>query len=138
MIAGRVYDTLGGFRGMTDGRLHLIPSTRRALLRAACRMGGICGGATPEQLGASPAMVKPWASCSRSSMICWMSRNPPNIGKATGKDVSAGKLTFPGLLKFRVRGRKSPECKRRRTGSLGICAPRPLQILCDIMAIRTK
>jgi len=53
MINGQVYDTLGGMppEYSPEQRLHLIHRSKTgALLRAACRMGAICGGASEEAI----------------------------------------------------------------------------------------
>ena len=58
MIAGQVYDTLGGFPTGLDRRRQLEIVHRNktaALIRAACLMGGICGGASQAQSDALSA-----------------------------------------------------------------------------------
>jgi len=102
MIAGQVYDTLGGFDenlGEED-RLKLIHRNKTgALIRASCRMGGICAHASEEQLGSiteySEAIglqfqvVDDLLDAEGDSLT---------VGKATGKDAQAGKMTYPGVV----------------------------------------
>jgi len=144
MIAGQVYDTLGGFPpGMTDAaRLHLIHLNKTgALLRAACRMGGICGGASSEQL---QALTRYGESMGLMFQIVDdlldVTQSAEHIGKATGKDVSAGKLTFPGLLGIPGSRREITRMQAAAHEAVSAfgAAAQPLRILCDIMAIRTK
>ena len=144
MIAGQVYDTLGGFpAGMTDeARLHLIHLNKTgALLRAACRMGGICGGATDDQL---QALTRYGESMGLMFQIVDdlldVTQSAEHIGKATGKDVSAGKLTFPGVLGIAGSRREIARMQtaaHEAVSAFGTAA-QPLRILCDLMAVRTK
>lgn len=102
MIAGQVYDTLGGFADDLDeeDRLRLIHRNKTgALIRASCRMGAICAHADDEQLelltsyseaiGLQFQVVDDLLDAEGDS---------ETVGKATGKDADAGKLTYPGVL----------------------------------------
>ncbi len=104
MIAGQVYDTLGGMPdGLDDrARLELIHRNKTgALIRGACRMGAMLGGAAPgspglsaitrfsEDLGLIFQIVDDLLDATAS---------PETVGKATGKDAQAGKLTYPIVL----------------------------------------
>jgi geranylgeranyl diphosphate synthase type II len=144
MIAGQVYDTLGGFPdGCTDReRLDRIHHNKTgALLRAACRMGAIAGGASPrtlerltrygEAIGIMFQIVDDLLDVTQSA---------EHIGKATGKDQSAGKLTFPGLLGIeasRAEVRRLKDQAHDALEHLGDAAA-PLRSLCDYMAVRTR
>ncbi|MBB6442514.1 polyprenyl synthetase family protein [Phycisphaera mikurensis] len=101
MIAGQVLDTVGGFPAdaTDDQRLRAIHRKKTAaLLMAACRMGAICGGAD----GRTIAELSVYAVCLG---ICFqavddlldVTADAAALGKATGKDADAGKLTYPGL-----------------------------------------
>jgi geranylgeranyl pyrophosphate synthase len=144
MIAGQVYDTLGGFPpGMTDeARLNLIHVNKTgALLRAACRMGGICGGATPENLQALTQYGEAMGLMFQIvDDLLDVTQSAEHIGKATGKDVPAGKLTFPALLGIAGSRREIARLQRianDAVAGLGDTA-QPLRALCDFMAVRTK
>lgn len=102
MIAGQVYDTMGGLPGSLSPveQLHLIHRNKTgALIRAACRMGAMCGGADAAGLDA----VTRYAECVGLMFqivddLLDSEGTPEQTGKRTRKDAAAGKLTFPGVL----------------------------------------
>ena len=144
MINGQIYDTLGGLPAELSGehRLSLIHRNKTgALLRAACRIGALCGRADEqaieqltrygEAIGLMFQIVDDLLDVTQSA---------EHIGKATGKDVSAGKLTYPGVLGLE---RSRTEVNRLQARAHEAVAPlgpaaRPLRELCDDMAVRTK
>ena len=144
MIAGQVYDTLGGFppQRTPAERLELIHRNKTAaLLRAACRIGAICGGASAPQLRALDDYGEAIGVMFQIvDDLLDVTQTAEHIGKATGKDTQAGKLTFPS-----VHGtpQSSREVERLREAAhlalepLGEAA-KPLIELCDYMAVRTK
>ena len=104
MIAGQVDDTLGvpadEHSGDQADLLHRIHSGKTgALLRAACRMGGIAAGADERVLeslticgqavGVAYQIVDDLLDVEASSEVA---------GKRTGKDAAMGKLTYPAVL----------------------------------------
>ncbi len=144
MIAGQVYDTLGGFAaGMTKtAKLNLVHQNKTgALLRAACRMGAICGAADNQTLLALTRYGEAMGLMFQIvDDLLDVTQSAEHIGKATGKDESAGKLTFPGLLG--IEGSRQEITRLRHVSheslaSLGRTA-QPLRDLCDLMAVRTK
>jgi geranylgeranyl diphosphate synthase type II len=144
MIAGQVYDTLGGFAAeLADvQRLQLIHRNKTgALLRAACRMGAACGGANADQLRAVTRFGEAMGLMFQIvDDLLDVTQSAEHIGKATGKDESAGKLTFPGLLGIAGSQREVArlrEAAHESLDSLGRSA-RLLHDLCDLMAVRTK
>ena len=109
MIAGQVYDTLPHDEDNLDAdgeplsdfaRLERIHQHKTgALLRCACRMGAICGQASAEQLDA----VTDYAEAVGLMFqivddLLDVTSDAVTLGKATQKDLDAGKLTYPGLL----------------------------------------
>jgi len=144
MINGQIYDTLGGLPAELSGeqRLSLIHRNKTgALLRAACRIGALCGRADDqaverltrygEAIGLMFQIVDDLLDVTQSA---------EHIGKATGKDVSAGKLTYPGVLgleRSRAEVRRLQAQADEAVVGLGSAA-RPLRELCDDMAVRTK
>jgi geranylgeranyl diphosphate synthase type II len=145
MIAGQVYDTLGGFSPSDFtpiDRLHIIHRNKTgALLRAACRMGAICGCATPAQLAALTRYGETMGLMFQIvDDLLDVTQSAEHIGKATGKDQTAGKLTFPGLLGIEASRREVArlrEAAHDAINALGQPA-QPLRDLCDAMAVRTK
>lgn len=102
MIVGQVYDTLGGMADTVSKReqLELIHTNKTgALLAAACRMGAISAGASDQQL----KHVTDYANAIGLQFqivddLLDVEGTPEHIGKAIGKDVQAGKLTYPAIL----------------------------------------
>lgn len=104
MIAGQVYDTLGGMpAGLDDrARLELIHRNKTgALIRGACRMGAMLGGAA----AGSPQLAAITRFAEDLGLIFQIvddlldvTASPEALGKATGKDAEAGKLTYPIVL----------------------------------------
>ena len=144
MIAGQVYDTLGGFASKVNDRqkLDLIHRHKTAaLITASCRMGAICASASPAHLD---ALSRYGQSIGLMFQIVDdlldVTQSAEHVGKAVGKDVSAGKLTFPGLLGVEA---SRAEVERLRIAAhdalltLGENA-RLLLDLADAMAVRTR
>jgi geranylgeranyl diphosphate synthase type II len=144
MINGQVYDTLGGVPHELpdEQRLQVIHSNKTgALLRAACRMGAICGQADDaslehlteygEAIGLMFQIVDDLLDVTQSC---------EHIGKATGKDQEAGKLTFPGLLGADRSKEIIGELEQTALAALKPLgdAAEPLRELCRDMAVRTK
>jgi len=102
MIAGQVYDTMGG----QDASLEPIDQLRQthrlktgALLRASVRMGAISGGASEKQLEALSRYADDIGLMFQAvDDLLDVTQSSEKMGKATGKDAEQGKLTYPGLL----------------------------------------
>ena len=144
MIGGQVYDTLGGFEpSMEDlDRLRMIHRYKTgALIRAACRIGGMCGHADNEQLDALTRF-----SLSLGLMfqvvddLLDVTQTTKHLGKRTQKDADQGKLTYPAVLGFEAsRTEIQRLCVQANEAleSLGNTA-QPLRELCEYMAVRTR
>ena len=115
MIAGQVMDTLGvgegetgvQYPGSTSGaggdaldRLRMIHRHKTGtLIRAACTLGGLCGGPSERQLEALQRYGESVGLLFQVvDDLLDVTRTADEVGKATGKDAAAGKLTYPGLL----------------------------------------
>ncbi len=102
MIVGQVYDTLGGFSESTTphDRLRIIHNHKTgALIRCACRVGAICGGARSESFAA----IDRWGDLiglmfQAVDDLLDVTQTAEHIGKAVRKDSDAGKLTYPSVL----------------------------------------
>lgn len=148
MIAGQVYDTLGGavggFKpGLSDlQKLHVIHHNKTgALIRAACRMGAICGNSSEPQLASLTTYGNSLGLMFQIvDDLLDVTQSAEHIGKATGKDHSAGKLTFPGLLGIPESRTEIARLHQEALNSLQTLGPaaQPLRDLCDYMAVRTK
>jgi len=101
MIVGQVYDTLGGLPAVSDReKLDLIHGNKTgALIRGACRMGGICAGADG---GALEALTRYGEALGLMFQVVDdlldAEGTPEHTGKRTRKDAPAGKLTSPAVL----------------------------------------
>jgi geranylgeranyl pyrophosphate synthase len=144
MIAGQVYDTLGGFPpGLTKPQqLELVHRNKTAaLIRAACRLGAFCAEATPEDLAALTGYGESVGMMFQSvDDLLDVTATAEHIGKATGKDVQAGKLTYPGVHgtdASRTEVRRLRDEAHDALAPLGRAAEHLLE-LCDYMAVRTR
>lgn len=104
MIAGQVYDTLGGLPSTLGDieRLELIHRNKTgALIRASCRMGAACGGAADDSRVMSAITVYAEAMGLMFQVVddlLDVTQPPERTGKRTNKDAEAGKVTYPGVL----------------------------------------
>ena len=102
MIAGQVYDTMGGQPDDLQpiDRLRMTHELKTgALLSASVQMGAIAGMATDGQV----ASLKVYASTiglmfQAVDDLLDVTQTADKMGKATQKDAEQGKLTYPGLL----------------------------------------
>lgn len=148
MIGGQVYDTLGGFpAGLVEQqKLELIHRNKTAaLIRAACRMGAIC--ADPEG-PADSVSLKALTGYGESIGLMFqivddlldVQGTAESIGKRTGKDSAAGKLTYPGLLGVEASRAEVARLEGVAVGSLEPLGERahPLVDLCRYLARRAR
>lgn len=144
MIVGQVYDTLGGFAedSTPAQKLKLTHQNKTAaLIRAACRMGGICADSSVEQL---KALTKYGEAIGLMFQIVDdlidVTQSMEHVGKATGKDQQAGKLTYPGV--FGPEESKAQVLHLRNEAKKAVIPlgdlAQPLIELCEYMAVRTK
>ncbi|MFG0305639.1 MAG: polyprenyl synthetase family protein, partial [Phycisphaerales bacterium JB040] len=102
MINGQVYDTVGGFEASlgAEDRLRLIHRNKTgALIRAACRAGGRLGGADASSLEALTRFGEiVGLQFQVLDDLLDATGTSEEVGKRTGKDAAAGKLTYPGVL----------------------------------------
>lgn len=152
MIAGQVYDTLGGFAfSPTDnpvGALELIHRNKTGMLiRAACRMGAMCAIEQNPQAGQEDALGKITAYADAIGLmfqivddVLDVTQSTDHLGKKSGKDQDAGKLTYPGVLgleRSRAEVASLHEVALKAIESLGEAAE-PLRQLSTYLAVRTK
>lgn len=150
MIAGQVLDTLGGGAHSAWETLDDLERLRRvhrgktgALIRCACRVGAISAGAEPHSLEIESLTRYGEAIGLMFQIvddILDVEQSAEHVGKATGKDREAGKLTYPGILG--VAGAKT-EVQRLEQEALSAIAnlgpaAEPLARLCSELAVRTK
>ncbi len=144
MIAGQVYDTLPQFSPDVSPleRLRTIHRHKTgALIRAACRMGALHGCAGERQLQSLTTYGQSIGLMFQVvDDLLDVTQTTEHLGKKAGKDIDAGKLTYPGVLGVDA---SRAEVQRLRDEaihaleSLGEAA-QPLRDLCDYMAVRTR
>jgi len=143
MVNGQVLDTLGGGSGEGEGlaRLRAIHRDKTgALISSSCRMGGVCAGAgeaTVEALGLFGEEVGLMFQVVDDLLD--VEGDAAEIGKATGKDAEAGKVTYPGLLgvaESRAEVERLRELAVGRLSALGGSGGGLIR-LCDELARRT-
>ncbi len=144
MIAGQVYDTLGGFpSGITDEtKLELIHRNKTGMLiRASCRMGAMCAGADADALAAITRYADDLGLVFQIvDDLLDVTQTTEHLGKKAGKDAGAGKLTYPSVLGVE---RSREEVRRLHRESLEVLArfgsaSTPLRRLADYLATRTR
>ncbi len=144
MIAGQTLDTLGGFADDLTSiqRLESIHHAKTgALIRGACRLGAISGGASARQLEALSTYGESIGLLFQVvDDILDVTQSAEHLGKRVNKDEAAGKLTYPSIL-----GLEESQQLADRLCRQGIEAVEPfgesaqtLIELCRYMAVRTK
>ncbi len=147
MIAGQVYDTLGGLPESLPAirRLQLVHRNKTgALLRAACRMGALCA-IGPRPRDKRLAVITRYADAIGLMFqivddLIDVQQSSEHTGKRTQKDADKGKLTYPGVLGVdasRTEIQRLHAKARRAVRELGRPAE-PLRVLADLMATRTR
>ncbi len=150
MIVGQVYDTLGGLpSNLTDlQKLQAIHRNKTgALIRAACRMGA-------QVAIADPASTIPESSLTNITVyaeaiglmfqiiddLLDVEQSSEHLGKKAGKDIQAGKLTYPGIMGIKASHEAADEMLVRALNAIkpmGVPAE-PLRELAHFLAVRTR
>ncbi len=144
MIAGQVYDTLPDFEADVPAmeRLRTIHRHKTgALLRCACRMGAICGGANDEQLAALTRYGEAAGLMFQViDDLLDVTQTTEHLGKTAGKDVEQGKLTYPSLIGLDASRREVERLAKEAYDALEPfgASGHPLRDLCEYLATRTK
>lgn len=102
MINGQVFDTMGGLDHAGDDlkKLRTIHHNKTAmLLVAAVGMGSRCGGAEFKQYSTLLEYAQSLGLMFQAvDDLLDVTQSTEQVGKQTGKDAAAGKLTYPSLL----------------------------------------
>lgn len=146
MIGGQVLDTCypqeakAGAHGTLENLQRIHRMKTGALIKGACRMGALCGRATPQQLDLIDAYGKAIGLAFQIvDDILDVTSTAEQMGKKTGKDAAIGKLTYPSLLGMEA-SRQHLAAQVARTDELaGQLGPRAalLAELSHMMANRT-
>ena len=144
MIAGQVYDTIPCFpEHLTDlEELQLIHHNKTgALLRCACRMGALVGGANQDQLQAITDFALAIGLMFQVvDDLLDVTQTTEQLGKTAGKDVVQGKLTYPSLIGIEATKQQIVELQQQAHVALDTLNPpdSSLRDLCDFMATRSN
>jgi len=144
MIAGQVYDTLHPFEESVapEQRLQTIHRHKTgALIRAACRIGGMCGGANDGQLrritGFGEAIGLMFQVVDD---LLDVTQTTEHLGKTAGKDEEQRKLTYPAVIGLEASRREVRRLHREALACLAGLGERARALvqLCDYLAVRTR
>lgn len=143
MISGQVLDTLGGFdhASLATDRVRQVHTFKTgALIRAACRMGAIASGDPTRATTITPYAESIGLMFQIVDDLIDVEQSAAHTGKATGKDMAAGKLTYPAVFGLAQSRAMVSELRRTAVESVRLLgAPAaPLIALADMMATRTK
>jgi geranylgeranyl diphosphate synthase type II len=144
MIAGQVYDTLPDFDESIDGltRLQIIHRHKTgALLRCACRMGAIVGGADEAGLDAITRYGETIGLMFQVvDDILDVTQTTEHLGKTARKDEAQGKLTYPSVLGLDASRAEVTRLQAQAHAALSDLGEpaAPLRDLCDYMAVRSN
>jgi len=146
MIEGQVYDTLGGLdpsMGDKDKIEQIHRKKTGALITAACKMGAMAGGA-PDDSESLKRLTRFGQAVGLMFQIVDdlidVEQTAEHVGKRTGKDIDAGKMTYPAILgveQSRVAVDQLRSDALQAIRPLGANADR-LVTLCEKMARRTR
>ncbi len=147
MIAGQVYDTLGGMpEGLSqqDGVALIHKNKTGALLCASCRMGATAALWPNLHTPSLDAVTRyGWAVGLMFQIvddILDVEQTTEALGKRAGKDQDAGKRTYPGAIGVEA---SRAEVERLRALAHAALRPlgdraKPLADVCDFLAVRTR
>lgn len=146
MIAGQVYDTLGGLPEELgpEARVVLIHSSKTgALIRASCVMGAMSASGTPSEgtLGAITAYADAVGLMFQIvDDLIDVTQSQSHTGKRTGKDAEAGKLTYPAVLGVEGSRARVADLAERAIGAVRELGPEAegLRLCARTLAERTR
>ncbi len=144
MITGQVYDTFGASAKGDDPsqRLDLIHINKTgALIRAACRMGAMSAKADASQLGAITRYGDAIGLMFQVvDDLLDVTQTTEHLGKRAGKDIDAGKLTYPGVHGVELTRQRVRELHAQADHALVPFgdAAEPLRQIASYLAVRTK
>jgi geranylgeranyl diphosphate synthase, type II len=144
MIAGQVYDTLPCFDESSQplDQLQTIHRYKTgALIRAACRMGALCGGADDGQLRDMTTFGEAVGLMFQIvDDLLDVTQTTEQLGKTAGKDAHQDKLTYPAVLGIEQSRNEVDRLRDEALNSLNGFGDRaePLRALCRSLAVRKK
>jgi len=154
MIAGQVYDTLGGLDPAADAltRVRTIHANKTgALIRASVRMGAMCGLAAGSAGGDATKVDVPELRALTvyadsvgvvfqiADDLLDVEGTAEQTGKRTGKDAELGKLTYPGAIGIEASREQIRRLCDEALRALGLFGAKGegLRVLCHEIANRS-
>lgn len=144
MIAGQVYDTIGGFEDSADAADRLAAVHRNktaALIRAACRMGCVCGGGDSTQLKSLTGFGESIGLMFQVvDDLLDVTQTTEHLGKKSSKDAEKGKLTYPGVIGVAASRATVERLAAEAHASLEPLGDDATELheMCNFMAVRTR
>jgi len=144
MIAGQVYDTLPGSDEPADPleRLRTIHRHKTgALIRAACRIGALCGDADERRLEAVTDYGEAIGLMFQVvDDLLDVTQTTEHLGKTAGKDANQDKLTYPAVMGIDGSRREVARLREQALAALDRIGgeTEPLRQTCEYLAVRTR
>lgn len=99
MVGGQVLDIADDRPAELDYLTRLHRMKTGALIRAACRMGALCGQSTPRQLEAAETYGDAVGLAFQiADDVLDVTQSAAAMGKPTGADAAAGRHTYPAVV----------------------------------------
>ncbi len=117
LVGGQVKDLEGEGKKLSEAQLREIHEGKTmAMITVSLRLGGMCGGATAEELGALTTFGRSLGLAFQViDDILDVTQTSEKLGKTAGKDVAAEKTTYPSVLGLE---RSREEAHRLTTAAL--------------------
>jgi geranylgeranyl diphosphate synthase type II len=125
MIGGQALDIAEPPAARKEERLRMIHRLKTASLMECCmHMGAICAGAAqPQLLALGSYGLNLGLAFQITDDILDVTSTPQQLGKATRKDISHGKLTYPGVFGLDRAAREAHGCVRAAVHALDSFGP---------------
>ena len=122
LIGGQVMDMEGEGAGLGKRELKFIHESKTAaLLKCSLRLGGMSANATPRQLQAlSDFGYSLGLAFQVIDDILDVTQTTEKLGKSAGKDVAAGKATYPAIYGLEASRREAKRLTKRASEALGV------------------
>ncbi|MGI9240180.1 MAG: polyprenyl synthetase family protein, partial [Verrucomicrobiales bacterium] len=122
LIGGQVMDMEGEGAGLGKRELKYIHESKTAaLLKCSLRLGGMSANATPKQLQSlSDFGYSLGLAFQVIDDILDVTQTTEKLGKSAGKDVAAGKATYPAIYGLEASRREAKRLTRRASDALGV------------------
>jgi geranylgeranyl diphosphate synthase type II len=122
LIGGQVMDMEGEGAGLGKRELKFIHESKTAaLLKCSLRLGGMSANATPRRLEALGEFGYSLGLAFQViDDILDVTQTTEKLGKSAGKDVAAGKATYPAIYGLEASRREAKRLTKRAAAALGV------------------